>query len=81
MKALRYIQEVTSDSLVIKDMGKYLGKNVEIIILPLDTETEHKKPENVKRVRGFLHKYANPALIDQETSAWQNAVKEKHVTR
>ncbi len=37
---VRYIQKVTSDSLIIKDMGKYLGKQVEIIIFPLDQAIE-----------------------------------------
>jgi hypothetical protein len=63
MEALKYIQQVTSDALIIKDMGKYLGKQVEIIILPLDNEPDRKEPEHVPSVRGFLHKYANPALI------------------
>ena len=81
MEALRYIQKVTSDDLIIKDMGKYLGQHVEIIIFPLDYATDHKEPGNVTSVKGFLHKYANPALIDEEKNAWQNAVKEKHATR
>ena len=81
MEALRYIQKVTSHDLIIKDMGKYLGQHVEIIILPLDHDIEREEPGNVTSVRGFFHKYANPALIDEEKSAWQKAVKEKHATR
>lgn len=81
MEAIRYIQKVTSDSLIIKDMGKYLGQQVEIIIFPLDNTTEIEEPDTVKRVRGILHKYANPSLIEKEKSAWQHAVREKHATR
>lgn len=80
MEAVRYIQKITSDSLIIKDMGKYLGKQVEIIIFPLDQDTQPERPDEIKRVRGFLHKYANPSLIEKEKSAWQLAVKEKHAT-
>ena len=78
MEALRYIQKVTSESLVIKDMGKYLGKHVEIIILPLEKVGESPEGDTVPSVKGFLHKYANPTLMKQEKAAWQKAVEEKH---
>lgn len=31
-----------------------------------------------KSFRGCLRQYANPALIDQEHEAWQDAVSEKY---
>ena len=40
------------------------------------TDAEHNPPS----VRGFLHKYANPALIEQEETAWQMAMRKKHAT-
>ena len=42
----------------------------------LPTDAEHNPPS----VRGLLHKYANPALIEQEETAWQMAMRKKHAT-
>ncbi len=85
MEAIRSIETVVSDSLMIKNMGKYLGQQVEIIILPLEQpEKKLEKSEesiDVTRVRGYLHQYANPALIEQEKDAWKLAMKEKHAIR
>lgn len=81
MDALRYIQKITSDSLTLKHLGKYLGKNVEIIILPLDTEADNQGKKKYKSVKGILHEYADPSLIEKEKKAFQDAIKEKHAIR
>ncbi|GAK57016.1 hypothetical protein U27_03980 [Candidatus Vecturithrix granuli] len=85
MEAVCSIQTVTSDFLMITGMRKYFGQQVEIIILPLEQpEKKLEKPKesiDVTRVRGYLHQYANPALIEQEKDAWKLAMKEKHAIR
>lgn len=83
MEASRYIRNVTSDSLLISDMGKYLGKQVEIIVFPREplSEQEDTRHEQLVNVRGRLHKYANLARIDEENTAWQKAAQEKHAIR
>jgi len=77
MKTLRYIQKITKDSIVIRHVGKYIGQDVEIIILPLGKESgnEEEKPESVM---GIFHKYANPDLIKEEKKAWSKAMQRKH---
>ncbi len=83
MEAVRSIQTVTSDSLVIEDVGRYRGQQVEIIILPLEQTQELEKPKSpdIARVRGYFHKYANPSSIEHEKDAWKEAMKEKHAIR
>ena len=79
MEALRYIQTVESKKIVIDNLDKFLGKKVEIIIIPFQ---EIVKPKNVKKpVRsayGRLKEYANPELRKKEHLAWEMAVKEKY---
>jgi hypothetical protein len=77
MDAVRYIRKVTADSITIK-VSKYRGKNVEIIIIPLDNEAENQGEKKFKSVKGALHKYSNPSLINKEKTAWQDAIKRKY---
>ena len=77
MEALRYIQKVTSDSLVVPNVGRYKGKNVEVIILPLETDN-HEIGARPGKARGMLKRYASPELLDAEKTAWENAMREKH---
>ena len=56
-----------------------LNKRVELIILPVDDGMRKKTHNN--SVYGVLKKYANPALIASENSAWATASKEKHALR
>ena len=77
MEALRYIQKITSDSIIIKHVEKYIGQNAEIIIIPLGMEDNNNSDEP-KSVMGIFHKYANPDLIKDEKDAWAKAVEKKH---
>ena len=43
MEALRYIQKIESDKLVIGNLDKFLGKEVEIIIIPLQEKESFKR--------------------------------------
>ena len=35
MEALRYVRKIESEKIVISDLGQFLGKEVEIIIVPV----------------------------------------------
>lgn len=35
MEALRYVRKIESEKIVISNLGQFLGKEVEIIILPI----------------------------------------------
>jgi hypothetical protein len=80
MEALKIIEDVTSDSITIKNLSKYKGKKVEIILIPF--EEEKQDASNIKKkdgsAYGYLHKYANPDLIEKEKDAWAIAVKDKY---
>lgn len=49
---------------------------VQIVIQQLAAEQNIKTPK--KSLRGTLNHYANPSLIDQEQTAWLNAVRDDH---
>ena len=51
-----------------------LAMNQKVIVIPIESEMDL-----VKSAAGGLHKYANPALIDQEKDVWRKAAVKKHV--
>ena len=67
------------DGVAIKPLEELLMKpNQRVIITIMDDFVEPIREENVKGMRGALAKYANPALIERESEAWQQAMEEKH---
>jgi len=73
MKAIRKIIDANQLSSIIDLPDTMRNQKVEIIILPT-TENIHQ-PQSMK---GILKKYANPKLIAQEKSAWENAIIKKY---
>lgn len=58
------------------------NKKVEVLVFSLEdntiNDTSNKKH---KLAKGILAKYKNPAFIEKESTAWGEAVKEKHEYR
>ena len=77
--AIREIYTVENGDVLLHLPKKFWGQEVEIIIIPLHGET--RSPRRKKSLRGCLQQYANPALIAQESEAWQEAVMEKYGSR
>ena len=55
------------------------NKKVEVIILPV--ENERVLTPKSSSAFGCLKKYANPALMQQEKGAWEQAMVEKYANR
>ncbi|KAA6299837.1 MAG: hypothetical protein EZS26_004028 [Candidatus Ordinivivax streblomastigis] len=76
MEAIREIVNTEQLMSVINIPVQMQNTQVEVIILPLS------KPQpvvhNAASMMGCLKQYANPAFIDQEKSAWQQHLQEKH---
>lgn len=54
-------------------------KNQKLIITILDEFIEEIPVQREKKsARGLLEKYANPAMRDQEETAWEKAIVEKY---
>ena len=69
------------DGSSVKTVDNYkFSKNQKLMITVLD-ESEEKKLNGIKTLRGSLSKYANPKLIEKEKSAWSMASGEKHGLR
>jgi hypothetical protein len=50
--------------------------------LPVEEEIKPQRiPAKVRKSRGALKKYANPALVKLEKSAWKKAVGANHESR
>ena len=76
---MEYLREtVNSDMLSsLFDLPASLrNRDVEVIILPFDTENKVKP--KLKSAKGCLKKYANPALLPQEKNAWAQSVEERY---
>jgi len=76
---MEYIQQtIDSNKLIgLFDLPVSLrSKTVQIIILPMQAETETVSIE--KSSFGALSEYASPSLINQEEGAWERAVVEKY---
>ena len=78
MEAIRQFRTVSSGKIIIENLEQYSGQRVEVIILPLEGDGKKPPPKSSKSLRGYLRKYANPKLLEEEETAWQTAVKEKH---
>ena len=50
-----------------------LAMNQKVIVIPIESEMDLVKSA------GGLHKYANPALIDQEKDVWRKVAVKKYV--
>lgn len=50
-----------------------LRMNQKVIVIPIENEMSFGES-----AEGGLHKYANPALIEQEKDAWRRAAIKKH---
>jgi len=51
METMRYIRKIESEKIVISNLGQFLGKEVEIIILPISCTVS--KPLKQKSRTGF----------------------------
>ena len=74
---MEFVRKIVNSTELVNviDIPKALvNKKVEILVLPIE---ENKKKTNKKRTAtGFLSKYANPKLIEQEEGIWQKEAKE-----
>lgn len=69
------------DGNTVKTVDDYkFSKNQKLMITVLD-DSEEKKMDGIKALRGSLSKYANPDLIKNEKAAWNKTVGEKHGLR
>ncbi len=80
-----FIRTVTNSNIlinVIKIPKSLKNKQVEILILPVETDISKKEiPVKNKKMRGALKKYSNTKLLKQEKSSWMAAAEEKHESR
>lgn len=85
IEAIKLTKTIESATLTIQELERFQGQTVDIIILatspqPLSAPRKKTRPRR-KMAGGMLAKYSNPALWDQETTAWERAIEEKYAHR
>jgi hypothetical protein len=80
MTYIRKIASGQSVSSIIDIPEKWKGKNVEILVFPIEEKKTFaaKKQSPVKSLRGALQAYGNPRKIQMESAAWGEATEAKH---
>lgn len=74
MEAIRNIQIVKNGEVHLQLPKQFWGQEVEVIVLAMQHPA---KPQLIKKsLRGALKQYANPALMDKESSAWLDSAGE-----
>ena len=79
MEVIRKILNVDTLSPIINLPWKSKDMKVEVIIIPL-MEKESQGIISFKKLKGCLKEYANPALLEKESTAWENHIIEKYAT-
>ena len=74
MQVVRKILMGTELKDVIDIPNNLINKQLELLIIPI--EEPKKKIKTKKSLSGFLSKYANPNLINQEENVWQEEAQE-----
>ena len=80
---IREIVKPDKPNLTIPIPEGYIGQEIEYIVFPLHPKhnTTNNIPSNltdVDAVGGLLHRYADPARREQESSAWEQHIEEKY---
>ena len=82
MEAIKIKKKIKSSTLVIDELEKFKGREVEIIIIsPTIKKQSRKSSRKTKteiKVGGMLEKYKNINLIAKEKTAWAKAVQDKY---
>ncbi len=78
MKSIKVNRKITSSSLEIEELKRFIGKNVEIIVRE---KTEEQNDDTKRKAAGMLEAFQDNTKRNEEKNAWKNGVKEKHGTR
>ena len=79
MQVIRKIVNADVLSPIINLPWKSDDMKVEVIIIPL-MEEESQGTIDFRKLKGCLKEYANPALWEKESTAWENHIIEKYGT-
>jgi hypothetical protein len=77
MEAVRTIVNANVLTPIIDLPWKSKDVQVEVIVMPINEITNHRTDFG-KSLKGCLKKYANPVLVEKESTAWENYIAEKY---
>ena len=76
MEMIRKIMQAQQLSPVMPIPPQMQNSRVEVIVLPVSEINETSRSAGT--MKGYLKRYANPALMEQEKNAWTINLKEKY---
>ncbi len=76
---IRDIIEPKDSVITIHIPKEYIGKKIEYIVFPLESEKNvDKKGNEFKSLKGALKQYADPSKMELENKAWKLYIKERY---
>ncbi|MBS3771494.1 MAG: hypothetical protein KGY69_14690 [Bacteroidales bacterium] len=82
MASIRIKKKITSSTINIKELKKFIGKEVEIFIKEDKGQSKNQnRGKKSKNASAMLEKYKNTNLVDKEKQAWSQAIKDKYANR
>jgi hypothetical protein len=79
MASIKIKKKITSSTINIKELKKFIGKEVEIIIKEDKGQSKNQNRDKAsKNASAMLEKYKNTNLVDKEKQAWSQAIKDKY---
>ena len=78
---IRKIIKPEDTNITINIPQNYVGKQIEYIIFPLESDensTIESNNKSISSLKGILNKYADPSKIELEDKAWRVHIKKKY---
>ncbi|GEM_PF-360326 len=82
MEKITVKRKITSETIRISQLKRFIGKDVEITVKEKKTGTASSgQPSETHSADGVLAEFANPSLGSEEENIWTRIIKEKHGDR
>ncbi|MCK9453165.1 MAG: hypothetical protein M0Q90_15830 [Bacteroidales bacterium] len=81
MTEIRIRRIINSETITIKELREFLGKEVDIRVTTRRKVIRKKQIVDKKTAAAMLGKYKNIALINKESDVWDTVIKEKYANR
>jgi len=81
MAEIRSRRVINSETITIKELNKFFGKEVDILVTTRGKAIRRRQIALKKPAAGMLGKYKNKELINNESDIWAVVMKEKYANR
>ena len=78
MEAIRFIEEIDSSTLTLKNLERFKGKRVEIIVLPFESNLSEFEQEWMKETEDRIQAYKDGKIEAMNGEQLVSELKEKY---